>query len=118
MAQFTPGELAVMCILWKHGELKPSEVQQRFPEPIKNPALRRKSKFGGYLGVPTHGVYAPFHLLKLRRTNAARSMRILPPSLATHINSPPACKSQNSASGMQCMAHSTCAKGTKGSARS
>jgi len=40
MPQFTPGELAVMRILWEGGELKPSEVQQRFPEPIKNPALR------------------------------------------------------------------------------
>lgn len=40
MEPFTPGELAVMQILWEHGELKPAEVQQRFPEPIKNPALR------------------------------------------------------------------------------
>jgi predicted transcriptional regulator len=40
MARFTPGELAVMRILWQHGELKPSDIQQRFPEPIKNPALR------------------------------------------------------------------------------
>ncbi|QEG33603.1 BlaI/MecI/CopY family transcriptional regulator [Bythopirellula goksoeyrii] len=40
MPSFTPGELAVMRILWEQGELKPSEVQQRFPEPIKNPALR------------------------------------------------------------------------------
>lgn len=40
MSQFTPGELAVMRILWTHGELKPTEVQARFPEPIKNPALR------------------------------------------------------------------------------
>ena len=40
MVQFTPGELTVMQILWEHGELKPSEVQERFPEPIKNPALR------------------------------------------------------------------------------
>ena len=40
MPQFTPGELAVMRILWEHGELKPSEVQRRFPESIKNPALR------------------------------------------------------------------------------
>jgi BlaI family penicillinase repressor len=40
MAAFTPGELAVMQILWDHGELKPAEVQERFPEPIKNPALR------------------------------------------------------------------------------
>lgn len=40
MPRFTPGELAVMQILWEHGELKPGEVQERFPEPIKNPALR------------------------------------------------------------------------------
>lgn len=29
-----------MQVLWEHGELKPSEVQKRFPQPIKNPALR------------------------------------------------------------------------------
>lgn len=40
MIQFTPGELAVMRILWNHGELKPGEVQEKFPEQIKNPALR------------------------------------------------------------------------------
>lgn len=40
MPQFTPGELAVMRILWRHGELKPAEIQARYPEPIKNPALR------------------------------------------------------------------------------
>jgi BlaI family transcriptional regulator, penicillinase repressor len=40
MPHFTPGELKVMRLLWEHGELKPSELQDRFPEPIKNPALR------------------------------------------------------------------------------
>jgi predicted transcriptional regulator len=40
MSSFTPGELSVMRILWKHGEMKPSEIQAHFPEPIKNPALR------------------------------------------------------------------------------
>jgi predicted transcriptional regulator len=40
MSRFTPGELKVMRLLWEHGELKPSELQDRFPEPIKNPALR------------------------------------------------------------------------------
>ena len=45
MPRFTPGELTVMRVLWEHGELKPSEVQQHFPEPIKNPALR------SYLGI-------------------------------------------------------------------
>jgi BlaI family transcriptional regulator, penicillinase repressor len=40
MSRFTPGELKVMRLLWAHGELKPSELQDRFPEPIKNPALR------------------------------------------------------------------------------
>lgn len=29
-----------MRVLWEHGELKPGEIQQHHPEPIKNPALR------------------------------------------------------------------------------
>ena len=45
MPQFTPGELAVMRILWEHGELKPADIQRRFPTEIKNPALR------SYLGI-------------------------------------------------------------------
>jgi predicted transcriptional regulator len=40
MPRFTPGELKVMRLLWEHGELKPAELQQRFPDTIKNPALR------------------------------------------------------------------------------
>ena len=40
MPRFTPGELKVMRLLWEHGELKPAELQGRFPGPIKNPALR------------------------------------------------------------------------------
>ena len=40
MSSFTPGELSVMQILWEHGEMKPSEIQEFFLEPIKNPALR------------------------------------------------------------------------------
>ncbi len=40
MPRFTPGELKVMRLIWEHGELKPAELQERFPEPIKNPALR------------------------------------------------------------------------------
>ena len=40
MPRFTPGELAVMRILWKHGQLKPAEIQKDFPRKIKNPALR------------------------------------------------------------------------------
>lgn len=40
MPQFTPGELAVMRILWTHGELKPADIQRHFSTPIKNPALR------------------------------------------------------------------------------
>jgi BlaI family penicillinase repressor len=40
MARFTPGELAVMRLLWQHGELKPADLQRRFPWVIKNPALR------------------------------------------------------------------------------
>lgn len=40
MPRFTPGELAVMQILWTHGELKPADIQELFPRRIKNPALR------------------------------------------------------------------------------
>jgi predicted transcriptional regulator len=40
MPSFSPGELEVMRILWKHGELKPAEIQAEFPRRIKNPALR------------------------------------------------------------------------------
>lgn len=40
MPRFTPGELNVMRLLWAHGEMKPAEIQQLYPEPIKNPALR------------------------------------------------------------------------------
>ena len=40
MPRFTPGELKVMRLLWEHGEMKPADLQARFPEPIKNPALR------------------------------------------------------------------------------
>jgi BlaI family penicillinase repressor len=40
MSRFTPGELAVMNLLWQHGEMKPADIQRRFPWEIKNPALR------------------------------------------------------------------------------
>jgi BlaI family transcriptional regulator, penicillinase repressor len=40
MRRFTPGELSVMGLLWEHGALKPSAIQELYPEPIKNPALR------------------------------------------------------------------------------
>ena len=40
MPAFTPGELVVMQLLWKHAEMKPAEIQRLFPWEIKNPALR------------------------------------------------------------------------------
>ncbi len=40
MARFTPGELNVMRLLWEHGEMKPAQIQDIYPEPIKNSALR------------------------------------------------------------------------------
>jgi BlaI family transcriptional regulator, penicillinase repressor len=40
MSRFTRGELKLMRLLWEHGELKPAELHDQFPEPIKNPALR------------------------------------------------------------------------------
>ncbi|MEX0678408.1 MAG: BlaI/MecI/CopY family transcriptional regulator [Pirellulales bacterium] len=40
MPLFTPGERNVMRLLWKHGEMRPGEIQNLYPGPIKNPALR------------------------------------------------------------------------------
>ncbi len=40
MPRFTKGELEIMRILWRHGELKPAEIQERFPRKIKNSSLR------------------------------------------------------------------------------
>ena len=40
MKPLTSGELEVMKILWEHGSLKPTEIQERFPRLIKNAALR------------------------------------------------------------------------------
>jgi BlaI family transcriptional regulator, penicillinase repressor len=40
MPRFTKGELEIMRILWEHGELKPAEIQERFPWQIKNSSLR------------------------------------------------------------------------------
>ncbi len=40
MPRFTPGELNVMRLLWEHGEMKPAEIRQKYPQKIKDPALR------------------------------------------------------------------------------
>ena len=44
MPSLTRGELEVMRLLWEHGEQKPSEIEERFPRPIKNAALRFQLK--------------------------------------------------------------------------
>ena len=40
MNGFTKGELEVMQVLWEHGLLKPADIQEHFPRPIRNAALR------------------------------------------------------------------------------
>ena len=40
MAKFTKGELEIMRILWKRGELKPADIQSQFPRKITNSSLR------------------------------------------------------------------------------
>lgn len=40
MSKFTKSELEVMQVLWEHGALKPAEIEELFPRPIKNAALR------------------------------------------------------------------------------
>ena len=44
MTSFTAGESEVMRILWDYGEQNPSEIQERYPRPIKNAALRFQLK--------------------------------------------------------------------------
>lgn len=38
--RLTPGELKVMRLLWRHGEMKPPEIGERYKPPIKDAALR------------------------------------------------------------------------------
>ena len=33
-------ELDIMTLLWRYGEMKASEIQEKFPRPIKNSLLR------------------------------------------------------------------------------
>ena len=40
MARFTKAEVEVMRILWEHGASKPGQIEEKFPRPIKNSALR------------------------------------------------------------------------------
>jgi len=40
MRPFSPGELEVMQVLWRHGELKPAEIEACHPRRIQNAALR------------------------------------------------------------------------------
>ena len=40
MKNLTPREFEVMTVLWKGGALKPAEIEQNFPRPIRNAALR------------------------------------------------------------------------------
>ena len=39
MSPLTTGGLEVMQVLWEHSELKPSEIQEKYPRPVKNAAL-------------------------------------------------------------------------------
>lgn len=40
MKPLTPAEVEVMQVLWDSGPLKPAEIQEKFPRPIQNAALR------------------------------------------------------------------------------
>jgi BlaI family transcriptional regulator, penicillinase repressor len=76
MPRFTPGELEVMQILWKHGEMKPAEIQERFTRPIKNAALRSYLTIlhdKGHLARRRKGK-AFFYIAKTRQTSTFHSM--------------------------------------------
>ena len=76
MPRFTQGELEVMRALWDHGELKPAEIQRRFPRVITNSSLR------SYLAILLEKGHlvrrrvgkAYFYRAKTRRSSALRSM--------------------------------------------
>ncbi len=45
MIHLTAGEIEVMRVLWDHGgEMSPPEIEEQFPRPIKNAALRFQLK--------------------------------------------------------------------------
>jgi len=74
--RFTVGEMDVMRILWEHGELKPAEIQQFFPRPIKNAALRSYLTIlveKGHLTRRAKGK-AFYYRAKTRRESTFRSM--------------------------------------------
>ena len=76
MVQFTSGELRVMQLLWEHGELKPGELQELYPVPIKNPALRSYLKIlvdKGHVSRRRVGK-AFFYKAKTRRQRAFSTM--------------------------------------------
>ena len=76
MPHFTKGELEVMRILWEHGELKPAEIQKRFPWELKNPSLRSYLTIlldKGHVSRRRIGK-AFFYKAKTRRDSAFRSM--------------------------------------------
>jgi len=76
MARFTKGELEVMRILWKHGEMKPAEIQGHFPREIKNAALRSFLRVLVRKGHVTRRKMgkAFYYTAKTRQENAFRSM--------------------------------------------
>ena len=76
MPRFTKGELEVMRILWEHGELKPAEIEGRFPWKIKNSSLRSYLAIlleKGHLSRRRVGK-AYYYRAKTRRESAFRSM--------------------------------------------
>lgn len=76
MKRLTRGELEVMRVLWEQGEAKPAEIQERFPRPIKNSALRSYLTILLEKGhVTRRKVGKAYHYgAKTRRQRALRSM--------------------------------------------
>ena len=76
MPRFTKGELEVMRILWEHGELKPAEIESRFPWEITNSSLRSYLSIlleKGHLSRRRVGK-AYFYKAKTQRESAFRTM--------------------------------------------
>ena len=76
MARFTKGEAEVMRILWERGELNPGRIQEKYPRPIKNSALRALLAVlmeKGHVVRQRKGK-AYFYKAKTRRDSAFRTM--------------------------------------------
>ena len=93
---FTPAELEVMQVLWKHGELKPAEILERLERSTTNAALRSVLRILTEKGHVSRQMQGKAYFYKPRRsrhkalTNITRSLSDIfcggsPAALIAHL---------------------------------